>query len=170
MKDLIKLSLTSLLLATLVVGCASNSKKEEGGDSTGETMIDDAADNAAIELQGSSDESTAGPLKTIYFEFDSSALSGAARQTLEENAEFLKLTEAIQIQIEGHADERGGIQYNAALGERRARSVKEYLEALGVSPSRITTVSYGKEKPIAYGHDEEAWAKNRRANFVITAK
>ncbi|MBD63964.1 MAG: peptidoglycan-associated lipoprotein [Halobacteriovoraceae bacterium] len=170
MKDLIKLSLTSLLMAAVFVGCSSAPKKEAGSDSTGETMIDDAATNGEFELQGTSDDGTAGPLKTIYFEFDSSALSGVARENLEANAEALKMAEMVQIQVEGHADERGGIQYNAALGERRARAVKEYLEALGVSAARIDTVTYGKEKPVAYGHDEESWAKNRRANFVITAK
>lgn len=170
MKDLIKLSLTSLLLTAMLVGCSSAPKKDTGSDSASDTVIEDNAENINFELSGSSDDGTAGPLKTIYFEFDSSALSGVARENLEANAEALKMAESIQIQIEGHADERGGIQYNAALGERRARAVKEYLEALGVSAARIDTVTYGKEKPIAYGHDEESWAKNRRANFVITAK
>ena len=74
------------------------------------------------------------------------------------------------MQIEGHADERGGIQYNLALGEKRAKAVREYLVALGVAQKRIGVVSYGKEKPVAFGHDEGAWEKNRRANFVVTAK
>lgn len=168
MKDLMKLSLMSVVLAAFLVGCSSTPKTET--KSTTDSMIEDGADQSALEVNGSSDDNTAGPLKTIYFEFDSSALSSAARATLEENAQFLKLTEAVQVQIEGHADERGGIQYNTALGERRAKAVKEYLEALGVSSARISTVSYGKEKPVAYGHDESAWSKNRRANFVITAK
>lgn len=168
MKALKNFSFMTVLLSLVLIGCSSGAKKDSGSSS--DSMVDDAADAMALELKGSSDDSTAGPLKTIYFAFDSSALSDAARSTLEENATWLKMTEAVEIQIEGHADERGGQQYNLALGERRARAVKDYLEALGVSSARISTFSYGKEKPVAYGHDEEAWSKNRRANFVITAK
>ena len=168
MKALKNFSLFTVLLSLLLVGCSSGAKKKSGSSSN--SMVDDAADAMALELKGSSDDNTAGPLKTIYFAFDSSALSGAARSTLEANAEWLKLTDTVEIQIEGHADERGGQQYNLALGERRARAVKDYLEALGVTSARVSTFSYGKEKPVAYGHDDEAWSKNRRANFVITAK
>lgn len=168
MKALKNFSLFTVLLSLLLVGCSSGAKKKSGSSSN--SMVDDAADAMALELKGSSDDNTAGPLKTIYFAFDSSALSGAARSTLEANAEWLKLTDSVEIQIEGHADERGGQQYNLALGERRARAVKDYLEALGVTSARVSTFSYGKEKPVAYGHDDEAWSKNRRANFVITAK
>ena len=113
---------------------------------------------------------TAGGLSTIYFNFNSARLSDIARQTLQANADYLKANQNIDIQVEGHADERGGIQYNLALGEKRAKSVKDYLIALGVESGRITTISYGKEKPIAFGHDEQSWSKNRRANFTITAK
>lgn len=156
-----------LTLAFIITGCASDSGKKTGGES----VMEEAADAAsALELNGSSDDSTAGPLKTIYFDFDSTRLSAAAKDTLNNNAMFLKGVEAIDIQIEGHADERGGQQYNLALGERRAKAVKRYLETLGVNSARISVISYGKEKPNAFGHDESAWSKNRRANFVITAK
>lgn len=158
----------SLILSAALVGCASDSKKSSTADS--DSMIDDAAEAMTLELNGSSDENTAGPLQTIYFDFDSSSLSAAAKSTLEQNAMWLKTSESVDIQIEGHADERGGHQYNLALGERRAKAVKSYLEALGVTSARVTVVSYGKEKPQAFGHDESAWSKNRRANFVITAK
>ena len=82
----------------------------------------------------------------------------------------MKANAAVDVQVEGHCDERGGKQYNLALGERRAKTVRDQLVALGVPAKRISTISYGSERPSAEGGDESAWAKNRRANFVITAK
>lgn len=162
-----KTFLPLLLLASLILtGCASTAKKTDGSS---DSVLDDAS-KAAFELNGSSDESSAGPLQTVYFAFDSSALSSSARNTLEQNAQWLKLTDKVDIQVEGHCDERGGHQYNIALGERRARAIKDYLVALGVPENRVSIVSYGKERPISFGHDEESWSKNRRGNFVITAK
>jgi peptidoglycan-associated lipoprotein len=155
-----------LTLSLALTSCSSGSKKSNGNNSA----LSDAAENFSLELNGSSDDNTAGPLQTIYFDFDSSSLTAAARATLEENANWLKVTDKVDIQIEGHCDERGGHQYNLALGERRARSVKDYLVALGVDASRVSVISYGKEKSVAFGHDEGAWSKNRRANFVVTAK
>ncbi|MDH5414735.1 MAG: peptidoglycan-associated lipoprotein Pal [Flavobacteriaceae bacterium] len=154
-----------MLVSLIIAGCAETAKKQDGGAS-----LDDVGASAALDLQGSSDENTAGPLQTIFFDFDSSRLTSSAKTTLEQNSMWLKGASSVDIQIEGHCDERGGQQYNLALGERRAKAVKGYLEALGVSTSRISVISYGKEKPIAFGHDESAWSKNRRANFVITAK
>ena len=150
-----------------LAGCASSGKKS-GGSS--DSVMEDAAKNFSIELNGSSDDNTAGPLQTVYFAYDSSALSSAARSVLEQNAQWLKTTNQVDIQVEGHCDERGGHQYNLALGERRARSIKDYLVALGVSEDRISIISYGKEKPVSFGHDEQSWSANRRGNFVITAK
>jgi peptidoglycan-associated lipoprotein len=98
--------------------------------------------------------------------FDSYALSSEAKGTLEQNAKELKRVTATNVTIEGHCDERGTKAYNLALGEKRANAAKDYLVALGVSGSRINTVSYGKERPFDDGHDESAWAKNRRAHFV----
>ena len=81
-----------------------------------------------------------------------------------------KAVSSLEVQIEGHCDERGGVQYNMALGERRAKTVRDYLVAMGVPRSRVSTVTLGKEQPVSFGHDEESWGKNRRGNFVITAK
>jgi peptidoglycan-associated lipoprotein len=157
-----------MMMSLAITGCATKSEKSDG--SSADSMMADAGESFNLELNGTSDESTAGPLKTIFFDFNSSTLSDSGRTTLEENATFLKMTEAVDIQIEGHADERGGHQYNLALGERRARTVKDYMVALGVNESRISIISYGKEKPTSFGHDEESWSQNRRATFVITAK
>lgn len=115
------------------------------------------------------DEQAAKLLQTVYFDFDSSTLSPAARDTLSQNANILlKKHTALKIQIEGHCDERGSAEYNLALGERRAKSALAYLATLGVPEKRVSVISYGKEKPADAGHDEAAWAKNRRAEFVAT--
>lgn len=103
----------------------------------------------------------------VFFGFDKYDLSGEARRTLELQAAWLKKYPQYKVVVEGHADERGTREYNLALGERRANSVKDYLIALGIDPSRIETISYGKERPVALGHDEESWAKNRRSVSVI---
>lgn len=103
----------------------------------------------------------------IYFSFDSSEISGEARSILEEKSQWLMENRDAKITVEGHCDERGTTQYNLALGERRAESVKTYLVALGVDSSRISTISYGEERPAVEGSGEEAWSKNRRAEFII---
>lgn len=159
-----------LVGALFLAGCSSSS--QSGGDSDPITGADgEITDQGlSLELNGSSDNMSAGGLSTVYFGFDSSSLSDAARSILDANASFLKTNSAVQVQVEGHADERGGVQYNLALGERRANAVRDYLVAMGVDSSRITTISYGKERPLDLGHDEAAWARNRRANFVVTAK
>jgi peptidoglycan-associated lipoprotein len=110
------------------------------------------------------------PLKPVFFEYDSSEISGDAPGVLEANAAVLKKYPSWTITIEGHCDERGTAEYNLALGERRAVASRAYLVSLGVSADRLRTVSYGKEFPFEPGHDESAYIKNRRAHFVITAK
>ncbi|HEX7124269.1 MAG TPA: peptidoglycan-associated lipoprotein Pal [Thermodesulfobacteriota bacterium] len=109
-------------------------------------------------------------LETVYFDFDKADLRPDARATLEANAEWLRRNPNARVQIEGHCDERGSVQYNLALGERRAESARRYLESLGISSSRLSTISYGEERPVDPGHGEEAWARNRRAEFVVTSQ
>ena len=104
-------------------------------------------------------------LTRINFDFDSYVLTAKARRTLAQNAEVLKAL-GIKVRIEGHCDERGSDEYNLALGERRAQAAMNYLATLGVSSSSMSTISYGEEKALDPGHDEAAWAKNRRAEFV----
>ncbi len=110
------------------------------------------------------------PLKAVFYELDSAELSPDAQRTLQENAGVLKQYASWQITIEGHCDERGTAEYNLGLGERRALTARDYLMSLGVPVARLKTVSYGKEFPFDPSHNEAAWAKNRRAHFVITAK
>jgi len=110
------------------------------------------------------------PLKPVFFTYDSDELDEPARQSLADNAKVLMQYGNWVITIEGHCDERGTPEYNLALGDRRALAAKNFLLSLGVPADRIRTVSYGKEFPFDPGHDETAWAQNRRAHFMVVAK
>jgi len=105
--------------------------------------------------------------QSIYFEFDSAVLAEEGKKTLQAKAEFLRDHSNRNVLVEGHCDERGSVEYNLALGQRRAESAQRYLVLLGVNPSRVRTISYGKERPADPRHNEEAWAKNRRAEFIL---
>ena len=109
-------------------------------------------------------------LKRIHFDFDKYTVSPDDAEILKQNAAVLKKFPTVKIQIEGHCDERGTIEYNLALGERRAGSAKKYFVSLGIDEKRISTISYGEERPLDPGHNEGAWAKNRRAEFIILSK
>lgn len=109
-------------------------------------------------------------LKDIHFDFDKYDVRPVDEAILKENAAFLKNNPKMKIQIEGHCDERGTVEYNLALGERRANHTKKYLVFLGIPSDRISTISYGKERPSDKGHHEEAWARNRRAHIVVLSK
>jgi peptidoglycan-associated lipoprotein len=109
-------------------------------------------------------------LKDIHFDFDKYDIRPQDTVILKENAEILKKYLKVRIQIEGYCDERGTNEYNLALGERRANSTKNYLVSLGISPDRISTISYGEEKPLDPEHNEDAWGKNRRAHTVILSR
>lgn len=110
---------------------------------------------------GSSDFSPA------FFDLDSYTIRADARTALDKNAKVLRDHADVKITIEGHCDERGTVEYNQALGEKRAMAARDYLVAAGIPASRIDVISYGKERPFATGHDEESWQQNRRANFVV---
>jgi len=114
-----------------------------------------------MDVLGSSD------LIDVFFALDRSDLTSEGKDKLARNARLLKAASDVKIVVEGHCDERGTTEYNLGLGERRANAVKNYLISLGVSASRIRTISYGEEKPFAAGHMEAAWRQNRRAHFVI---
>ena len=110
------------------------------------------------------------PLKPVYYDLDSSDVNADGQQILQANAAVLKRYPGWQVTIEGHCDERGTAEYNLALGERRALAARTYLVSLGIAADKVRTVSYGKEFPFDAGHEDNAWSKNRRAHFVITAK
>jgi peptidoglycan-associated lipoprotein len=130
-----------------------------------EPIAEDAISNRSLD-----DLNRDSPFKPVFFGLDSSDLDDAGRTVVSANGQLLRKYPTWEITVEGHCDERGTPEYNLALGERRAVAVKTYLVSLGISPDRVRTVSYGKEFPFDPGHDEAAWAKNRRAHFVITSK
>ena len=162
------------LLAVLALVSACASEPEEAAtatdtgssqsQSTGGTSEPAPAPSTTLEAPapGSVEQFQVEVGDRVFFAFDRSDLSEAARATLNKQAEWLKTYPAVTIRIEGHADERGTREYNLALGARRANSVKEYLISQGVNPNRIDTISYGKERPAVEGSNEAAWAQNRR--------
>lgn len=157
-----------VVLATLVAlpmlqGCKTAQKQDGTAGSDGVGAVDENA-------LGDSDSGRAMGLQTVNFPYDSHTLTSEARTTLKNNAEVMKKNSGLKVQIEGHCDQRGGIQYNIALGEKRAAAVKSYLVSQGVAGNRVSTISYGKERPLSTADTEAAHAQNRRANFVITSR
>ena len=154
------LSMTAVLIALGMSSCTDDKKKPTEPVAPVGTETPAAPSDAA---------STAELKPTpIYFGFDDYTHSSEAQTTLTAMAEGMKAQKSAVIQIEGHCDERGTVEYNLALGERRAQSVKNFLSQLGVEGARLSTISYGEEKPVVQGHSEDAWSKNRRAEFVVT--
>ncbi len=130
-------------------------------------LLEERQRAAALQGQGAMTERERFVNEDVHFDFDSSVLSAEAQQILLDKAQWLRRNSDASVTIEGHCDERGTNEYNLALGDRRANSVKAYLADLGISASRMDTVSYGEERPLDSGHDEAAWARNRRAHFEI---
>lgn len=110
---------------------------------------------------------TAGDFTDVFFDLDSYTLRDDAKLALDRAAKLLRDKANVNITLEGHCDERGTVEYNQALGEKRANAARDYLVNAGVAAARIQSLSYGKERPFAEGHDESAWAQNRRAHFVL---
>jgi peptidoglycan-associated lipoprotein len=110
-----------------------------------------------------------GPLKDVFFAFDRADLSAEARAVLKSNSDWLKKNPTAQVQIEGHCDERGTVEYNLALGSKRAQASKDYLETLGVPANRLSMISYGEEIPVCRENGDSCWEKNRRARFIVTS-
>ena len=158
------LPVITALVAALGVSCASKKKTEIPPDGGAMDPVV-AAKDIGFDASGSDSGKISG-LASVHFDYDSSNLSSETRRQLAENADWIKSHANVTVQIEGHTDSRGSVEYNLALGERRAKSVKTYLSSLGVDGGRMTIISYGEEKPVDPSDSETAWAKNRRANFV----
>ena len=185
-----------LIVPTMLFTVSCAKKAVETAPSTTDTSTDDAARQAELEKQREMDRQKqleeerlaaerAEQLKAeamardmmmaknrflnenVYFAFDDSTLDYQAQELLKQKAMWMRDNPDVNVVIEGHCDERGTNAYNLALGERRAESTKTFLVNLGISGARMTTISYGEEKPVDMGHNEEAWAKNRRASFVL---
>jgi len=145
---------------------SSGSSSSSSSSSSGSASSSSSSGGAAS-ASTSAEEALAAIGNTVYFDYDSSALSGNAQGTLLRQAGFLNANPALTITIEGHCDERGTREYNLALGERRASAARDFLLAQGVDQARIKVISYGKERPVASGSTETSWSKNRRAATVL---
>lgn len=143
----------------------------EGAGSSGtisEESLGSPGAGASLAPEQAAEARKAFENEDIYFDYDSALLTPQAQEILREKARYMKENPGTNVIIEGHCDERGTNEYNLALGEQRAKMAQEFLVALGVSAARIKTVSYGEERPLDRSNTEQAWAKNRRAHFVIT--
>lgn len=156
----------AILALTVSLGCASRKQVT--------TTTPEPAPPPPTETAPPPQETTPPPpqeqpklsLEDAFFDFDDSSLRQDAKSALENDAKVLEQNSNMNVVIEGHCDERGSVEYNLALGEKRARAAKDYLVSYGIPANRLTTISYGKERPFDPGHTEDAWAKNRRAHFV----
>jgi peptidoglycan-associated lipoprotein len=162
------LKILALLAAALLLSACESSPETTAatGAGTAGTGTGTAVSSENI-VPGTQEELVVKVGDRIFFAFDSAELSPQAQQTLQRVSAWMAQNGQVTLTIEGHCDERGTREYNLALGERRAASAKSYLVALGVSPSRLATISYGKERPAVVGSNEQAWAQNRRDVFVV---
>lgn len=155
---------TALLLsALLLVSCSSKKKQVTSSDGAV-----GASGKDTLVMNGTSDDSRAGGLRSVPFDYQSDRITGEAKSILEHNKSVLEQNKKLTVQIEGHCDERGSAQYNLALGERRAKVVRDYLRAKGIQAFRLTVISYGKERPLDMGTSEQSMSRNRRGTFVVT--
>lgn len=164
-------------LSVLATACSGNKAIDEGvvvtsdreGISTGVDGegVTGYGDVTGSALPGSPEDLVENVGDRVFFGYDSFSLTSEARSVLERQAEWLSQYSTLSITIEGHADERGTREYNLALGERRANAVRSYLVALGVNASRVSVVSYGKERPVVFDNDASAWSQNRRGVTTI---
>jgi peptidoglycan-associated lipoprotein len=147
------------------VTSAPTTQQQDATTSKATSEQQDTASEKSVDLEKMA--RTKSPVSDINFDFDSSSINANAREILKTNANYFMKNRVSSIIIEGHCDERGTAEYNMALGERRAQETKKYLVNLGVKESLMKTVSFGEENPLDPASNEEAWAKNRRAHFVV---
>lgn len=153
---------------TLLAACETPPTDSDAVGGAGGSGYGSGADGSGNYAPGTQDDLANNIGDRVFFATDSSSLSSEAQGMLQRQANWLQQYPNVNVAIEGHADERGTRAYNLALGERRATAARNYLVSLGVNPSRVSSVSYGKERPAALGSSESAWAQNRRAVTVIS--
>ncbi|MEW6450920.1 MAG: peptidoglycan-associated lipoprotein Pal [Pseudomonadota bacterium] len=161
MKSMMRTFRSAGMIATLVAALAVSACANKPGDNS--------MASAGAATPGSEQDFVVNVGDRVFFESDSSELTGASRATLDKQAQWLQTYQTYGFTIEGHADERGTREYNIALGARRAQAVRDYLTSRGIPASRMRTVSYGKERPVAVCNDISCWSQNRRAVTVLGA-
>jgi peptidoglycan-associated lipoprotein len=153
--------LTAILFALVFLAACQTKPVDGSGAGAG------GAGEAGVIVPGSQQDLEANVGDRVFFEFDSSVLTAEAQATLTRQANWLKANPSVAVTVEGHADERGTREYNLGLGERRANAAKNFLVSAGVEASRVSTISYGKERPAVVGSGEEVWSQNRRSVTVV---
>ena len=162
-------ALAMMCVALGVAGCSSKKKGVGEGEGAANVGNQGLGDTSLQALQkGELGASSGGPLHDIHFSYNDYTVQPQDSSVLRDNANWLNAHPQSNVQVEGHCDERGSEEYNIALGAKRAQSAKDYLITLGISPGRISTISYGKELPLCQDHDETCWAQNRRDHFVVS--
>ncbi len=164
------------LVAVVALVAACETAPDESGAASGTgsaaasqpTTTAPATPASMAPVPGSQDDLVVNVGDRVFFGFDKYSLTAEARAILEKQAAWMNKHPAVTVSLEGHADERGTREYNLGLGDRRASSVKDYLVALGTNPNRLKAISYGKERPVALGSNEAAWAQNRRSVTMVT--
>ena len=193
-RNVVLVKLALLLGIVFVAGCAKKTalqepvlQKERGVAKEQAAMEQEAAEEKAVAAKAAEEKAAAAKaaeeraaaakaarelyeFRDVNFDFDKFNLREEAREILKKHAEWLGKNKDVMIVVEGHCDERGTTEYNLALGERRASAAVRFLVDMGIDARRIQTISYGEELPLDPGHNEEAWAKNRRAHFVVSGK
>ncbi len=168
----LKTTLVALAVAVVATACSRNrAETDPMRDRTEPPPVTDtrppvATDDGRDAEIAAMERAMAELRQPIYFDFDRSELQESARDELQRKAQVLRDYPELRVRIEGHADERGTVEYNLALGERRAEAARQYLIDLGIDTDRLTTVSYGEERPALEGSNESAWSQNRRDEFV----
>jgi peptidoglycan-associated lipoprotein len=174
--NLSRLALLTALSSAFFAGCASNvpldnkaapveSRATTGNAGAGSTAGSSSSKMASVDLTKNATVTETG--RVVYFDYDSFVIKDEFRPVIEGQAKTLSSDRAKKLTVEGHTDERGGSEYNLALGQKRAESVAKALKLLGVTDTQVEAVSFGKERPAAQGNDEAAWAKNRRAELNL---
>ena len=156
--------LLAAVCVALLAGCGQKSPSSDEAQGLGPA---EPLETALSKEDMTSEGRTSAPMLPVYFAFDSSKLEGDQLERLKKNGAFLKEHPDVKVRIEGNCDPRGTKEYNLALGERRAQRARRYLVNLGIAPERLTTISWGEEKLLLFGHDEMSWAQDRRDDFVI---
>mgnify|MGYP001206806419 CR=1 FL=1 len=156
--------LLSILLVLFISACATTPK--DTADSSGEGASSDYSNDLTV-IPGSQEDLIVNVGDRVFFGYDSAELDSDAQELLQDQVAWLKQYPAVSVTVEGHCDERGTREYNLALGEKRAQAVKNHLIVLGIDSSRVSTISYGKERPSVVGSNDEAWSQNRRSVTTV---
>jgi peptidoglycan-associated lipoprotein len=170
-RSMLLIVITFIFTALVLFGCTNKATVKDDA-ATGEKKVAAQSDAQSKDMEQSqvtkaNAKADAAALGTAYFGYNSAKIRKGDQAALNKNAKWLKANNAAKVTLEGYCDERGTAEYNLALGERRAKSAAKYLVSKGISAKNLKTVSFGKDKPVDPGHNEKAWAKNRRVEFVL---